>query len=199
MIVRKLVVLTILILGIVSFTSCYSYGPTNRLFTPVPTLIYADAPNPIELASSGEAAGISCKVRAVDLMGAWVSEGFPELEIFEFIDISGQRCLGTFYDDVQSLFLEANLWFEGAPACVSCHNSDLTASMQNMDLSSYAGILAGSHRENDEATGNDILGAGIWEDAMLYAKLINREMPLGRPPESPAKGPEIFAGSLIAK
>ena len=76
-----------------------------------------------------------------------------------------------------------------------------------MDLSSYAGIIAGSHRPNGEPKGNDILGGGNWDQAllhqMLYAPngqtLIGRPaMPLGRPADVPANGPLVFAGTPVA-
>jgi hypothetical protein len=37
-----------------------------------------------------------------------------------------------------------------------------------LDLSSYAGILAGSRREDAESKGTDILGGGNWESSLLY-------------------------------
>jgi hypothetical protein len=64
-------------------------------------------------------------------------------------DINGTSCQATF-TDIQPLFLEANLWYAGALACASCHNSDISAASANMDLSSYAGILAGSRRTSAE-------------------------------------------------
>jgi hypothetical protein len=143
-------------------------------------------------------------VAAVDLLGAWVSAGYSETEPFTFTDVKGQTCTATFTEDVQKLFLEANLWYDGSPACTTCHYADVLKATQNMDLSSYAGILAGSQRKNGEPTGVDILGGGVWENSLMYQmlyapggqSLINRPlMPLGRPSNVPEKGPIIAAGT----
>ena len=81
----------------------------------------------------------------------------------------------------------------------------------NMDLSSYAGILAGSRRANAEPKGNDILGGGNWDDALLHKMLyapdgktqldpVRPAMPLGRSDLNPpidANGPIIPAGVPI--
>ena len=133
----------------------------------------------------------------VALIGAWVNAGYPETDNFTFTDLEETACEATFGEDVQMLFLESNLWFEGAPACVSCHNSDLEASFMNMDLSSYAGILAGAERESPEAIGENILGEGVWEDAILFDMLITGQMPLGRPEDTHEKGPVVFTGSAM--
>lgn len=77
-----------------------------------------------------------------------------------------------------------------------------------MDLSSYAGILAGSGRANGEPKGKDILGGGVWEQSLLYqmlhaengASTINRPlMPLGRTAAVPDNGPLIFAGKAVVE
>jgi hypothetical protein len=171
--------------------------------TPIPTLIAATLPAP-KVGAEAIAAKPKCRVAALDLIGAWVDAGYSETESFKFTDIKGQTCTATFKDDVQKLFLEANLWYDGAPACTTCHNADLAKSQKNMDLSSYASILAGSGRPNGEPKGNDILGGGKWADALLHKMLyapdgkteINRPaMPLGRPANVPANGPVIPAGT----
>ena len=185
-------------LSVLILSACHSYGPSNRFFTPVPTLIPVAYPNPLQAVVESGVGQLSCRIRAVDLLGAWVGAGVPVETSFEFEDEDGNLCQATFYEDVQQLFLESNLWYEGAPACVSCHNSNLATSFQNMDLSSYESILAGSRRPNGEEKGNDILGGLIWEESLLYYKLINRLMPLGRPPDSPAKGPELRVGELLS-
>jgi hypothetical protein len=64
-----------------------------------------------------------------------------------------------------------------------------------MDLSSYAGILAGSRRQSADAKGNDILGAGDWEKSTLYRVLFTTWMPLGRPQTTNEKGPLVLAGT----
>ncbi|MEJ2758827.1 MAG: hypothetical protein P8046_10145 [Anaerolineales bacterium] len=159
--------------------------------TPIPTLIPAALPI---IQQSAEQPKVACQVTAVNLIGAWVNAGYSDTESFEFTDINGQTCTANFHDDVQQLFLEGNIWFTGAPACTTCHN----ASLENagMDLSSYEAMLAGSRRASADVTGNDIFGGGVFESSLLYKMLyLDKLMPLGRPADSPAEGPIIFAGS----
>ena len=155
-------------------------------------------PSPLD-ATVGKVGGqLRCKVQPVDLLGAWVGSGLLERSVFSFESVNGEVCKATFEEDIQIIFNQSNLWFEGAPACISCHHSDLETSLQNMDLSSYAGVLAGAERKDGAEQGVDILGGGVWEEAKLYEMLITRQMPLGRPEDSPPKGPEIYAGHLDA-
>lgn len=172
--------------------------------TPIPTLIPATLP--VQNLGADAAAFNKCQIAAVDLLGAWVTAGTPETDKFTFTDVNGQSCEAAFAKDVLPLFTESNLWYPGSLSCSSCHSSDLAKSLQNMDLSSYAGILAGSGRANGEPKGRDILGGGVWEDSLLYQmvyapngeSLIGRPiMPLGRTADVPDKGPVIFAGRII--
>lgn len=171
--------------------------------TPIPTLIPATMPAP-QRAAAGEFN--KCQIAALNLIGAWVSAGYPENDPFTFTDLKGRTCQATFYKDVQPLFIESNIWYPGSQGCSSCHHADVATSIMNMDLSSYAGILAGSRRANGEAKGQDILGGGVWEQSLLYQMLyapngqttIGRPaMPLGRPANVPAEGPLIYAGQVI--
>lgn len=173
--------------------------------TPIPTLIPATMPVQV---GGGGAAFNKCQIAAVDLIGAWVNAGVPETEKFGFTDVNGQTCEAVFSRDVLPLFTESNVWYPGSLSCTSCHHSNLAAALQNMDLSSYAGILAGSGRANGEPKGKDILGGGVWEQSLLYqmlhaengASTINRPlMPLGRSADVPDNGPLIFAGRAVTE
>lgn len=160
--------------------------------TPIPTLIPASMPM---LQAGDGAPKVSCQITAVDLIGAWVSAGYSETESFTFTDINGADCTGNYSADVTPLFQEGNLWYNGAPACTTCHNPQLNEATAGMDLSTYEGILAGSRRASADVEGNDILGGGVWEESLLYKQLfIDKVMPQGRPPDVPAEGPVIFAG-----
>lgn len=134
--------------------------------TPIPSLIPATLP--VMPMGNGEViVSDRCRVIAVDFMGAWVNAGSPEKESFQFTDVNGRDCESTF-EEVQPLFIEANLWSSGL-ACVSCHSVDVTVSPAQLDLSSYAGVTIGSRRENAEAKkGTDILGGGNWKSSLLY-------------------------------
>ncbi|HSO26549.1 MAG TPA: hypothetical protein VLS48_00655 [Anaerolineales bacterium] len=134
-----------------------------------------------------------CVSNPVDLLGAWVEAGAPEDEPFPFRDDSGEACRGTYTDDVRFILDQSNLWFEGAISCIACHGPDLPASYAALNLSDYAGILAGSRRASPEAQGNDILGP-VWEESILHRVLVTRFMPLGRPSTSPEKGPPMPLG-----
>ncbi|GAB4522086.1 MAG: hypothetical protein Fur0018_03330 [Anaerolineales bacterium] len=165
--------------------------------TPMPTLIPATLP-PVDLSGGGGPA--KCSIGAIDLIGLWVEAGTPESDPFPFTDVNGAACQATFTEDVLPLFTESNLWFPGAVACSSCHNANLTASSANMDMSTYAGILAGSYRTDAAAAGKDILGGGVWQDSTLFLKLSTGQMPLGRPANIPIDehGPVILAGTQVA-
>ncbi len=133
------------------------------------------------------------------LLSAWVSSGYLETEPFQFLDSNSNTCQATF-SDVKPLFTESNMWYNGALACSSCHNSDIATSSANMDLSSYPGILAGGKRTSQDAKGEDILGGGVWEQSKLYDMLFVKQlMPFGRPPGAVAPdGPTIQAGIPVS-
>jgi hypothetical protein len=208
-----LILFVLTIVGYISFIYVSGCGftlncPQGQPYvarTPIPSLIPATMPAAAR--NSAPAAFNKCQIAAVDLIGAWVNAGYPENDKFTFTDVKAQQCEGTFAEDVHPLFTESSLWFPGAQACASCHHPDLATAMMNMDLSTYAGIVAGSHRANGEPKGNDILGGGNWDQAllhqMLYAAngqtLIGRPaMPLGRPADVPANGPLVYAGAPVA-
>ncbi len=148
------------------FTLTCSRGAFSVERTPIPTLIPATLP--AMQTSTGEVAvPDQCRVAAVDLIGAWVAAGSSETDAFQFIDINGHNC-GSTFEEVKPLFIEGNLWYSGSLSCVSCHSVDVAVSPAQLDLSSYAGIRAGSRRTDAESSGTDILGAGNWESSLLY-------------------------------
>ena len=135
-------------------------------------------------------------VRAVDMIGTWVEAGAPEAEPF------GEYG-ATFEADILPLFVEDDLWFEGSQACTACHAGGGVTAIPSMDLSSYAGILAGEIDSSNGSTisllGETTPGAGDfdWEASILRASLRNNRMP----PEFPfdisgenRDGPVILAG-----
>ncbi len=189
-----------LIVIFVSFTYFWSCGldtacrqaDSAAVRTPIPTLIPATLPVP----ARGEAVAFNkCQVAAVNLIAAWVSSGYPEKDPFPFTDVNGAPCEGTYEKDIRMLLNESNLWYSGALACTSCHNPTLSETAAQMDMTTYAGILAGSRRTSADVTGNDILGGGVWEQSKLYEMLVvKKTMPFGRPPDVPEEGPLVFAG-----
>jgi hypothetical protein len=166
------------------------------IHTPIPTLIPAGMPAPETI--SGPSASVKCTTDARTLLSTWVDAGSPESEPFAFTDRNGSACQAAFAD-VQTLFVEGNLWYTGALGCTTCHNPTLSAASAQMDLSSYAGILAGSRRASPEATGNDILGGGNWAASLLNDMLfVQQKMPFGRPPGAvAANGPVLLAGTPV--
>jgi len=170
--------------------------------TPIPTLLAATLPAP-KVGVDAAPTAPKCRIAALDLLGAWVDAGYSETETFSFTDVKGSICSGTYKDDIQKVFVTPNLWYDGAPACTTCHYADVAKATKNMDLSSYSGVLAGSNRLNGAPKGNDLLGGGDWTKALmrqiLYApdgitEIGRPSMPLGRPANVPAKGPVISAG-----
>jgi len=166
------------------------------IHTPIPTIIPAAMPTPEN--GSGPSTSVKCTATARTLLSAWVDSGYPESDPFQFTDMNSAACQAT-YADLQPLFAEGNLWYSGSLGCITCHHSDLSTASAQMDLSSYAGILAGSRRTAPEVSGNDILGGGNWGQSMLNDQLfIQQKMPFGRPPGAvEPDGPTIQAGTPI--
>ncbi len=126
-----------------------------------------------------------CKVKAVDLIAAWVEAGAPETETFDFSDLDGADCEATYEVDIQPLFTENGLWFEGAQACTGCHFGNTENSYHEMDLSNYAGVMSGGDVLS-EPPGVPLLGQSEvgatdfdWDHAKLKERLRNNRMPPG--------------------
>jgi len=136
---------------------------------------------------------------ARDLLSTWVTAGYTENQLFGFRDINGNICNAT-YADVIPLFNQPNLWYKGALACDSCHNSNLTDASAYLDMSSYQGILAGWKRIPPAGQGQDILGGGNWDNSLLNKVLfVDMIMPFGAPPGTlTADGPTIHTGFLAS-
>jgi mono/diheme cytochrome c family protein len=175
--------------------SCTFVSQATIIHTPIPTLIPATLPAQVNVSSTQPPA--ECSASARTLLSSWVNTGFSDTQLFQYTDIYGNVCQATFAD-LQALFTQANLWYDGALACVACHNSDIAASAARLDLSTYAGILAGSQRTSSTATGVDILGGGVWQDSLLNQMLfLTPVMPFGHPAGAGSPdGPTISAGSL---
>jgi hypothetical protein len=178
---------------IILLSSCYPYTK-NPALTEWPKYVPAQG-SQFSFAGIALPAEESCVVSAVDLLGAWVTDGSPETDPFPFSDISGKQCQGTFETDILPLFSQANLWYADSPSCRTCHGPDVQLSYGRLDLSSYQGILAGSSRESVDTQGEDILGGGNWESSKLYEVLTSLEMPPSQPPGVNPQGLLIFAGS----
>jgi mono/diheme cytochrome c family protein len=178
-------------------TDCSQASLPGIIHTPIPTLIPATLPAPL-LGAPSEAE-TKCMATARTLLSTWVNSGFHEIDPFQFTDINGNACQATFAD-LKPLFSEANLWYNGALACIQCHHADISTASANMDLSSYMGILAGAKRTSPSTKGEDILGGGNWDQSILNDMLfIAQKMPFGRPPGAVAPdGPTIQAGTLIS-
>jgi hypothetical protein len=164
--------------------------------TPIPTLFPATMPA-IKIKNNPVSIPDKCRVAATDLIGAWVSARSPEENAFQFIDVNGENCESTFAE-VLPLFNEPNLWQPDSLACVSCHSADVTISLAQLDLSSYAGIMAGSRREDEKSKGTDILGGGNWENSLLHRFLTASKADVPGHTEAVASGSFVFAGKPFA-
>ncbi len=161
--------------------------------TPIPTLIPAAMPA-MDAHPQAESAEGKCRVAAADLIGAWVDAGAPEADSFPFTAADGASCEATFAD-VLPLFAEANLWAAGAPSCDSCHSADFNSSKAKLDLTSYAGITAGSQRADAESKGTDILGSA-WKSSLLYQFMMEaKEGVKGH--TAPVSAAFIYAGAPL--
>lgn len=186
---RKMLIVIALLVTACSPTQS---GPSR---TPIPTLIPATLPAPKMGALPISFGDGECKVAALDLIGAWVKAGKPQEKTFSFSSITNTECEGAFPNDIQPLFKQPNIWYAGAIACVTCHGEEVSQSPAGLSLVNYQNILSGSQRTDANSKGNDILGDDTtWEKSKMYIKIFTRQMPVGRPPTSPEKGPVINAG-----
>lgn len=164
--------------------------------TPIPTLIPVS--HPASQTEEGVTEFKKCQVTAGNLVGAWVSAGYPETEPFTFVAMNGYTCAGTFADDVRPLFVENSLWYPGSIGCVSCHNSELSDRSGGLDLTTVRAMLMGSHRADANAKGDDIFGGGKWESSMLAEMFSNHGTAAeSHPAEFPFGKVGVFAGQLI--
>ena len=187
-------------LGLIFISSCGFSLSCNQALpivvrTSVPTLIPVSHVKDVNGSEPVEEFR-QCQVAATDLIGAWVTAGSPESEPFPFTDVSGKSCEGIYAEDIQHLFVENNFWYANALGCTSCHNADLTERSGGLDLSSYEGVLAGTNRSYEGATGTDILGDGDWEVSLLHdVLLVHGLVPAGHSPDVPPVDPVyLYAG-----
>jgi Planctomycete cytochrome C len=155
--------------------------------TPVPTLIPVSGANPQP--GEGMTEFDKCLVGATDLIGAWVSAGHPETEAFPFSDVNGQPCEGTFTENVQPLFVENSIWYEGSIGCISCHNPDQPDRNAGLDLTSYEAM----------SSGPDIFSGDDPQNSLLYDVLVNRKLvPEGHSADNPGDPVFVYAGHVIS-
>lgn len=180
------------------FTLNCPQGEPRVVRTPIPTLIPRHT---LPQTDPGLIDFSKCEVAATDLIGAWVSEGYPAAEPFPFTDVNGQTCEGSFEEDIRPLFVENSLWISGSIGCISCHNGALNERSAGLDLTSYDSILLGSRRvEGSTSAGTDVLGNGSWEGSILHQVLVNQSVGLtGHTGEPPAHELIIYAGERVTE
>lgn len=194
-IIGVLIWISIVYISSCGFTLSCKQGTLPVERTPIPTLFPAALPvlNSGDLAVSEQEA---CRVAAIDLVGAWVSANSPENEVFQFVDVNGKNCEATFAD-IAPLFNEQNLWNSGSRACTSCHVADVIISPAQLDMTSYAGIMAGSRRADAESKGTDILGGGNWEKSLLLEFLVTGKADMPGHKEAVSLSSFISAGKPL--
>lgn len=185
-------------LGVIFYNACGLSLACNKAKavierTPIPTLIPATMPA-VQMDVKAAANTDTCRVAAADLIGAWVSINSPEIDAFQFTDADGRNCEAT-YAQIEPLFKEPNFWYSGSLSCVSCHSADMTISLAQLDLTSYTGVQFGSRRADAESKGTDILGAGKWEDSLLYQFLSEAKADIPGHTAVMTKDYFIFAGT----
>jgi len=175
---------------------CSQSSQAALIHTPIATILPATMPartqNPVHTEQK------KCTASADTLLAAWVDNGYSDTVSFIFSDSQGATCQASF-SQIQVLFTESNLWYSGALACISCHHADISTASARMDLSSYAGIVAGSRRTSEDKPGNNILGDGNWQKSKLREMLfVLKKMPFGRPEGAVAEaGPVIQVGNQV--
>ena len=171
--------------------------PTATIVPPAPT------DNP-EVLASNQTPGDAAK--AVDLIAAWVKASAPETDSFEYTGSDGGTYQATFEVDVLPLFTQNNVWYEGSQACTGCHFANSANSYHEMDLSSYAGIMAGADVVS-APPGTPILGQSAigesdfnWDNSRMRTRLRNNRMPPGITfdiTESNRNGPLVLHGAPV--
>jgi len=149
--------------------------------TPIPTLIpvsHSESEMEEDMVQENE----KCQVEAMDLIGAWVSAGVSESEMFTFTDINDQTCEGSFAD-VQPLLVDNSVWQPGSLGCVSCHNAELSSRSAELDLSSY-----------DAISNSGVLGSN-WKSSSLYEYLGMQLTPDGHSTEASTGNPLVPVGT----
>jgi len=135
-------------------------------------------------------------VTVVDLIGAWVEAGAPEVEGFIFQGTDGTEYQASFSGDVLPLFTQPDVFSPGSPACAACHTADLETSAHELDLTSHEGLLAGADRLEDPP-GEPIIVPGDWESSSLRRRLRNNRMPSGILATVDRDGPLVLHGEAI--
>ena len=120
----------------------------------------------------------------VKLLEAWVKDGAPN-GAFAYTDLSGNSANGTFNTDILPIFTTDEVWGEDTAACTSCHFDGTEDSSHEMDLSSYAGLMAGgdviSKAPGVPLFGQSKIGATDydWGHSKMKGRLRNNRMPPG--------------------
>lgn len=92
----------------------------------------------------------------------------------------------SFADDILPLFTGNDRWYVGGQACdaTGCHTG--VGSAHDLDMGTYAGILAGA-----DGGGEPIVVAGDPEASSLRRRMRNNRMPWGISPLVPRNGPPV--------
>ncbi|HFC11673.1 MAG TPA: hypothetical protein ENJ56_02420 [Anaerolineae bacterium] len=170
------------VLSMLLLVACQKEPEPTATPKPAPTKESKPEPKPVQLSSDAGAAA-----KAVDLLGAWVSANAPEKDSFEYEGVDGKMYQGHFDEDILPLFTTNGVWFDNSPACSSCHFANSEESAHEMNLTTYAGILAGADVLEDPP-GVSILGQATpgegefnWGEAKLRHRLRDNRMPPGFP------------------
>ena len=202
---RHIVLFLTILIGSVLIGACASGAlPTAPPTEPPPPTATIVPPTPTdnpEVLASNQTPGDAAK--AVDLIAAWVKASAPEPDSFEYTGSDGGTYQATFEVDVLPLFTQNNVWYEGSQACTGCHFANSANSYHEMDLSSYAGIMAGADVVS-APPGTPILGQSAigesdfnWDNSRMRTRLRNNRMPPGITfdiTESTRNGPLVLAG-----
>ena len=127
---------TLMIFSATKSPQAVETAPTEQVQASTPT----DTPTEQPEAISAE---LGAAIKAVELVQLWVDAGASETQAFEYTGLDGNTYQASYETDIQPLFTQNGVWFEGSQACSGCHFGNIETSYHEMDLATYQGLLKG--------------------------------------------------------
>lgn len=138
-------------------------------------------------------------LNGLGLVEAWVDEALSNVpersdstRTFSYGNASGL----TFEEDIKQFFTDPDIWFVNSQPCTECHYGTEEPSYHEMDLRSFAGMIAGA--DGGEASLFNAGGtdeAKDWKNSRIRNRLRNNRMPPNAPfllSEDNRDGPEVI-------
>jgi len=141
------------------------------------------------VSATGEVTGVAEGIALVSATGSESgTAGFAAISVK-----AGTAGAVSFAKDLLPLFTKPNMWQAGTASCAAkgCHTG--VGGAHDLDMSSYAGIMAGTDAGTEAIvfTGTDPKGPEYYEESMLRTRLRDNRMPFGISPLIPRDGPMV--------